>query len=300
MPRGLGKGLESLIPTDIVETKYDPTAKTDAKGRRIGEEILQIELSKIDPNPHQPRKSFDQGQLETLADSIKLHGILQPLVASPSGNRYQLIAGERRLRASKLAGLKTVPVIVRSFNEQQKVELALIENLQREDLNLIEMATAYKKLVDEFNLLPAEIGKRVGKDRSTIANYMRLLALPDDAKQALIDGKISEGHGRVILTVGEPAKQAEMLKLIVEHGWSVRQTEEFGRSFKTPKGDKEKAYKRIAGIHGEDELSKELSETLGTLVRAVPVALGWRLTIHYKTEDELKKFAKLIKKSLGK
>lgn len=299
MARSFDGGLDSLIPTDIIDVAYDPTAKKNKAGKRVGEQVEQIHPANIDPNPHQPRTNFNQTQLEKMAESITIHGILQPLVAVKDGLKFQLVAGERRLRAAKIAGLKTVPVIVRTFTDQQKTELALIENLQREDLNVLETATAYKKLMVQFNLSDRDIGKRVGKDRSTIANYIRLLGLPDDAKSALVEGRITEGHARMILTLKDPAKKAEMLKLIQENGWNVRQTEEFARSFKG-KGDKEKAFKRIAGIKGQDEVSQTLSKYLKAPVRAVPVAKGWRVTIDYKSEKDLLKLIEIIQKGLRK
>jgi ParB family chromosome partitioning protein len=216
--RGLGRGFDSLIPTQMVEDEFDVTAKTDAEGNRTSADTVH-ELDPadlVDPNPHQPRQNFDQDALEALAASIRVHGILQPLVVTKTGSRYELIAGERRLRAAKLAGLDAVPVIVRSFDEQQKLELALIENIQRAELNPIEVATAYRKLVDQFNLSLADISERVGRDRSTVSNTMRLLNLPIEAKRALVEEQINEGHARVILSVIEPDKQAEMLELMLE------------------------------------------------------------------------------------
>src|SRR5476649_1816910 len=185
--RGLGRGFDSLIPTQVIEDEFDITAPVDASGNRSSQDLVrEVPPELVDPNPHQPRENFDAKALEALAASIRVHGILQPLVVTKVGARYELIAGERRLRAAKLAGLDGVPVIVRSFDEQEKLELALIENLQREELNPIETATAYRKLIDQFNLGVGELGERIGKDVSTISNTTRLLNLPHDAKRALI------------------------------------------------------------------------------------------------------------------
>ncbi len=296
MPRGLEDGLMSVIPTEMVELRYDPSAKKNRSGQRVGEEIIQIDADKIDPNPQQPRQSFDQRQLDALSDSIKIHGILQPLVLTKSGSRYQLIAGERRLRASKQIALTTVPAIVRSFDEQQKLELALIENLQREELNPIETATAYRKLADQFNLSLPEIARRIGRDRSTINNSLRLLELPDQVKAAVAGGKLSEGHARVILMVGDSTKQLEAMALTLKHSWTVRQIEEFARGLKQAKGDAAGGLKRIAGFKGEDEISKKLSRLIGHKVKTVPTAAGGRLVIHFQTEEELRKLGEAIEK----
>lgn len=291
MPRGLGRGLESLIPTDIIEEKYDPTATADS--------VVQVDPEKIDPNPHQPRTTFDQKELDALADSIKLHGILQPTVLTPAGERYQLIAGERRVRAAKQIGLKKVPAIIRSFDEQQKLELALIENLQRAELNPIETATAYRKLAEQFNLSLAEIARRIGRGRPTISNALRLLALPDEAKEAIAKGEITEGHARVLLTIANKPKQLEMIDLIIKHRWNVRQAEEFARGVRTSKGDTEKGLARIAGFSGDDEISRDLSKLLKHTVQIRPTAQGGRLIIHFETEEELARLAEALKQGWG-
>ena len=194
--RGLGRGFDALIPTQMVEDQFDVTAPVDASGQRNSADLVrEVSPELVDPNPHQPRQVFEGAALEALAASIRVHGILQPLVVTRVGSRYELIAGERRLRAAKIAGLDTVPVIVRSFDEQQKLELALIENLQRAELNPIEVATAYRKLIDQFNMRLEDLSKRIGRDQSSISNTTRLLNLPPEAKRALVDGEIKEGPG---------------------------------------------------------------------------------------------------------
>jgi len=289
--RGLGRGFDALIPTVLSDAEFDVTAPRDASGIRILEGLHEVEIDRIDPNPHQPRQSFDDAALAELADSIREHGIMQPLVVSAKDDRFELIAGERRLRAGKLAGLKVVPAIVRTLSDQHKLELALIENLQRADLNPIETATAYRKLLDQFNMNYDQIGKRVGKDRTTVANVVRLLGLPLEAKRALSEGNISEGHARVVLTVGGPEKQAVFLEMIQKHGWSVRQTEEFARAFKGEAGSKEKAAARIAPVN---ERTMRLSDYLGTKVTQVATAKGGKLIIEYRNDDELDRIASLI------
>lgn len=292
--RGLGRGFESLIPTQIVEEEFDVTAKLDvATGKSgKGEMLREVTPDLIDPNPHQPRQVFKEDELQGLAESIKVHGVLQPLVVTELNGRFELIAGERRLRASKLAGLETVPVIVRSFDEQQKLELAIIENIQRADLNPIETATAYRKLADQFNLSYEAIGRQVGKDRSTVANTLRLLNLPIEAKRAVVEGKITEGHARVILSVLEPDKQLELLDLMLKNGWTTRQAEEFARAFKGEAGTKEKGEARIAA---SNTLTQSLSDYLGAKVLQKPSAKGGRLIIEYYSDEELDRIYRAIK-----
>jgi ParB family chromosome partitioning protein len=290
--RGLGRGFDSLIPTQVVETEFDVTAPVDQTGHRHSDALREVEPELVDPNPHQPRTRFDETQLQELAASIREHGILQPLVVTRAGERYELIAGERRLRAAKLAGMMLVPVIVRSFDEQQKLELALIENLQRANLNPIETATAYRKLMDQFNLSNDQVGQKVGKDRSTVANTLRLLNLPLEAKRAVSEGKISEGHARVILSIGEPDKQLELLELIGKNNWSVRQAEEFARAFKGGSGTKEKAHARIAA---SNDLTRDLGEYLGTKVVQVGTAKGGKLVIEYYTDADLDRIVGAIR-----
>jgi len=291
--RGLGRGLDSLIPTAIVEEEFDVTAKTDAKGHRVsGDEVQHVPVELVDPNPHQPRTNFDEAALNALAASIRVHGILQPLVGSKVGNRYELIAGERRLRSAKIAGLETVPMIVRSFDEQAKLELALIENLQRAELNPIEVATAYKKLLDQFNFKLADLSARVGRDITTISNTVRLLGLPIEGKRALVDGLISEGHARVLLTFKEPDKQLEMLELMIKKKWSVRQSEEFARGWRGEKGSKMLAQARI---NAENQLTMELGDVLGAKVTQRKTAKGGRIIIEYYSEEELDRIYRTIK-----
>lgn len=297
--RGLGRGFDSLIPTQVVEEEFDITAPVDDSGQRVsGDLVREVDPMMIDPNPHQPRQNFDPKALEALAASIRVHGILQPLVVTKVGERYELIAGERRLRAAKLASFESVPVIVRSFDEQQKLELALIENLQRAELNPIETATAYRKLLDQFNLKLEELSHRIGKDISTISNSTRLLNLPHEAKLALIEGRITEGHARVLLTIVEPdkaieeTKRVELLAMIERNHWTVRQSEEFARGFRGKTGTKEKAAARIAAVN---QLTMNLGDYLGAKVTQVRTAKGGKLVIEYYSEEELERIYKAIR-----
>lgn len=220
MKHGLGRGFESLIPTELVDEEFDPTASDEKQ------KILEIELKQVVRDEEQPRKDFDEEALKALAESIKQHGILSPIVVVKKEGKYQIVAGERRFRAAKMVGLKKIPAIVRTLSDQNKLELSIIENAQREDLNAIELATAYAKLKNQFNLSNEEIAARVGKKKISIDNTLRLLNLPDEAKKAMREYKLSEGVMRPLITADERViKQA--LPKIVEEGWSVRQVEQF-------------------------------------------------------------------------
>jgi ParB family chromosome partitioning protein len=292
--RGLGRGFDSLIPTAMVEDEFDVTAKVDADGNRKSvDSVHELTPDLIDPNPHQPRQNFDEAALQALAASIRVHGILQPMIVTKAGARYELIAGERRLRAAKIAGLDVVPVIVRSFDEQEKLELALIENIQRAELNPLELATAYRKLFDQFNLSLGDISARVGWDKSTVSNTMRLLNLPIEAKRALVEKQITEGHARIILSVLEPDKQLILLDMMIKNGWSVRQAEEYARGFRGETGSKMKAQARIAAIN---TLTKSLGDFLGTKVQQIRTAKGGKLVIEYYSEEELERIYRTIRR----
>jgi ParB family chromosome partitioning protein len=292
--RGLGRGFDSLIPTEV-------TADMPAAVRPpAGDAIIQVDPARIVPNPHQPRTNFDQEELAGLADSIKQHGILHPPVVSElADGRYELIAGERRWRAAKLAGLATVPVIVRSYDDQQKLELALLENIQRSELNPIETAAAYRKLMDEFNLSLDALATRLGKAKSTVANLMRLLTLPADALAAVASGKISEAHGRAILAAADPAVQAELLRHITADGWTVRQAEAFARDYKqsspAPGGSTASPTQRQAASVAQTQLAEQLGTYLRAPVVLQSTAKGGRLVIAYDSDAELLRLVKAIK-----
>lgn len=220
--KGLGRGFESLIPTDLVDEEFDPTSKEDAKVSQL----VEIAIEKIVRDEDQPRKDFKPEALQELADSIKIHGVLQPIVVVKKGDKYQIVAGERRWRASKLAGLVTIPSIVRTLDDQNRLELAIIENAQREDLNAIELATAYAKLKEQFNLRNADIAKRVGKSSSSIINTLRLLQLPDEAKKAMREYNIGEGPMRP-LVAQDREMVLEVLPKMIEGNWSARKIEQY-------------------------------------------------------------------------
>ncbi len=296
MAQGLGKGLGSLIPKKTVSYGKNPF-QVDGDGKALvneivpdSERIFLVSPSKIDFNPYQPRSFFSDSALNDLAASIKEHGILQPLVVTRKGDdRFELIAGERRLRSSKLIKLEKVPVILRSESNQKKLEFALIENLQRENLNPLETAKAYSRLVEEFNISQEEVAKKVGKARSSVANTLRLLALPPEAQNALAGGNISEAHAKQLLALESEAKQLAMLKKILRYNLTVADTD---KEIKRIKGGKEKKYK--------DDLDKsrevELEDILSTKVEIKRRGRGGQLVIEFYSEGELNNLLTIIKK----
>lgn len=287
--KGLGRGFESLIPTTILDEAFDPTASQD---EQISE-LRHLKLAEIIPDPDQPRRHFEEQALNELAASIREHGILQPIVVIKAAKGYQIVAGERRYRASLLVGLEKIPAIVRTLSSQHKLELALIENLQRRDLNPLETATAYLKLHEQFSLTYEQIGERIGgKAVSTISNIMRLLQLPDNAKQALVQGEISEGHARQILALETPEAQAQLLDYIVKEGWSVRKSEQFVVGYKKgEKGGHKAAVKRTLS---ETPVTKAIAKNLSAKVHIKTTAHGGQLIISYKDDTDLDRISKSL------
>lgn len=286
----LGRGLDALLPTDIDEFVAESLPNKLKTG---GEQVVELDPGKIKPNPHQPRVEFGQSDLRDLTASIKTHGILQPLVVIElKTGVYQLVAGERRLRAAKLAGLKKVPTIVRSFNEQEQLELAVIENIQRADLKPLEVAVAYTKLIDQFNLTHEQIAKRVGKAASTVSNTVRLVNLPHPAKLALQESKISEGHARAILSLDEPALQLQLLEMIIKSKLTVREAEEAARRLKS--GDQLRPIKARQIRSEHSALTNSLGKLLGTKVMIQKTAKGGKLMIEYYSDEELSRIASQI------
>ena len=222
--RGLGRGFDSLIPAELLDESFDPTADQDD---RISD-LRQIKLAEIMPDPTQPRRVFDETLLDELAESIRVHGVLQPIVVTPDNKgNYVIVAGERRYRAATKAGLEKIPALVRTLSDQHKLELSLIENIQRQNLNAIETATAYLKLRDQFNLTLEQIGQRVGgKSPSAVSNTLRLLRLPEVVRQAVVDGKLSEGQVRPLISLDE-AQIADILPKIIQEEWSARRIEQY-------------------------------------------------------------------------
>lgn len=274
---GLGRGFESLIPTefdDDFDAEFDVTAKEDAKES----DLKKIPIAEIVRDEEQPRKEFDPEALEALASSIKEHGVLQPLVVVKEDGKYKIVAGERRWRASKLAGLTEVPAIVRTLEAQERLEISIIENAQREDLNAVEMATAYAKLKSQFNLSEEEIADRVGKSKSAVVNTMRLLNLPDEAKKAMVEHKLTEGVMRPLIGA-DPELIEKILPKIIEEGWTARRVEK--EMAEKKKKSSVKAVKASIYAKQEDALSKKYSANFRVRGRSV--------TITCKTDDELKK-----------
>jgi ParB family chromosome partitioning protein len=269
---GLGKGLGALIPNGF------------SNGGDGGASFVPID--KVIPNPRQPRREWAESELAELAQSIREHGILQPLIATYNSDmdQYTLIAGERRLRAASLAGLSFVPMIVREATDQERLELALIENLQRADLSPLDTALAYVALNDEFNLTHEEIGNRVGKSREAVSNTIRLIKLPQPVRLALSSGQISEGHARALLGLeGSPQAQVAALDTILKNGLTVRQTEELVRKFK---GEKPATVNKAPQSPEIQEMEERLRNALGTRVVMKHGRKGGRLIIHYYSDEE--------------
>ncbi|HUB93034.1 MAG TPA: ParB/RepB/Spo0J family partition protein [Verrucomicrobiae bacterium] len=272
---GLGKGFGSLIPQT-----FDPSLLTDEN-----EHIYKLAITALAPNPEQPRTIFEETALEELAASIREYGIVQPLVVAPVSDGYHIIAGERRWRAAQRAGLKTVPAVVRTVEQQEKLEIAILENVQRVDLSPLETAVSVERLHQQFNLTYGDIAKRLGKAETTVHNTVRLLQLPEEARKALADGKISEGHARQVLALkGLPNAQAELLRLIIQNGWSVRQSERYVTSLKAGVNETTKAQERVSGDTPE---TVRLSERFGTRVHIHRTAHGGRVEIAFTNDDQL-------------
>lgn len=288
MPQGLGRGLSSLIPKKTVSSGTKLTSDEDIVVLQDGDRILRVDPGRISINPQQPRSYFNDNALNDLAASIREHGIIQPLIVTKKGSGFELIAGERRWRSAKLIGLKEVPIIIRAEEDQKKLELALIENLQRENLNPLETARAYRRLIDEFNITQEETAKKVGKARSSVANSLRLLQLPLVIQEALGSGQITEAHAKYLLGLEDPSKQLAVLRKIVRQNLTVAQTDKEIKRLGGTKAAKTKDYFDRAK---EDELSQKLS----TKVEIKRRGRGGQLLIDFYSEEELGEIIKKIK-----
>ena len=289
--RGLGKGLDTLIPNNVVSPKKE---KAVAEASEKGLETI-VKITKVEPNREQPRKYFDEDALQELADSIKQFGLLQPILVQDRKTYYEIIAGERRWRAAKLAGLKEVPVIIKNFTEQEIVEIALIENIQREDLNPIEEALAYKKLLTEFNLKQDEVAERVSKSRTAVTNSMRLLKLCDEVQQMIIDDMISTGHARALIGIEDEKLQYELAQKIFDEKLSVREVEKLVKSVNSPKPKKEpkKVGERLELVYRDSE--EKLKESLGTKVSIISKDNGaGKMEIEFFSHDELERITEFF------
>ena len=285
--RGLGRGLGALLGEDVVAETLQPAEAPQPQAAI--DAVRMLPIGQIDPNRDQPRRSFDEVALKELAASIEAVGVLQPIIVAPSGDRFAIIAGERRYRASRLAGLSEIPAIVRDWDSQKRLEAALIENLQRDDLNPVEEAMGVRRLMDEAGLTQEKVAERLGKSRPAVANLLRLLTLPDGVKQMLAEGKLSAGHARALVTV-DPRRQTQLANLTVQQGWSVRQLERI-----CAQPVKEEAPKprrpRDAQIGELESMAREL---FGTRVRLDGNADSGRITLFYYNSDDLQRIWDVI------
>ena len=291
---GLGKGLDSLIPDKKVKLassgKLADSKKEEPDNKTGG---VLVNINQVEPNREQPRKDFDEDALMELADSIKQFGILQPLLVQKKKDYYEIIAGERRWRAAKLAGLKEVPVIIKDYTDQEIVEISLIENIQRENLNPIEEAMAYKRLLEEFNLKQDEVAERVSKSRTAVTNSMRLLKLSGRVQQMIVDDMISTGHARALLAIDDEEQQYMLANRVFDEKLSVRETEKLVKALKNPK--KEIKKQKIEHTFVHDNLEEQMKNIIGTKVSVNPKANGkGKIEIEYYSEEELERIYDLI------
>ncbi len=273
---GLGKGLGALIR----ENDQD-----------VGSSISELRITELEANQNQPRRNFDDQSLQELADSIKQHGVVQPIIVRKIDENYQIVAGERRWRAARLAGLKSVPVVVKDYSNIQVMEIALIENLQRQDLNAIEEAIAYKSLIEEHDMTQEEISEKIGRSRSAIANTLRLLNLPGEIKEFVVQGKISAGHARALLSITDKKRQIEIALKIIDQQLNVRDIEKL--VMQKEKGEPKKENKKSVEII---ELEERLKKALATKVSIVHKKSKGKIEIEYYNNDDLERILELLEK----
>lgn len=291
---GLGKGLDSLIK-DSSSAKKTAAANTSFENKveemKSGEQMMKINM--VEPNRDQPRKKFEEDALLELADSIKQFGVLQPLLVRKRKDYYEIIAGERRWRAAKMAGVKEVPVIIKDYTEQEIVEIGLIENIQRENLNPIEEAMAFKKLLEEFNLKQDEVAERVSKSRTAVTNSMRLLKLDERVQEMIVDDMISTGHARALLAIDDKEQQYDLANKIFDEKLSVRETEKLVKEIKNPK--KPKMKKKVENEFVYTDLENRMKEVMGTKVNISSKGNGkGKIEIEYYSDDELERMFEMI------
>ena len=289
--RGLGKGLDSLIPDTIGETKN----KKEEKEKESSETMVKVTM--IEPNRDQPRKNFDEDALMELADSIKQFGLLQPILVQNKDTHYEIIAGERRWRAAKLAGLKEIPVIIKNLTDQELVEISLIENIQREDLNPIEEAQAYKRLISEFHLKQDEVAERVAKSRTAVTNSMRLLKLCDEVQQMLVNEMLTTGHARALLAIEDPEEQYSVAQKVFDDKMSVRDVEKLVKNLHKPeKAQKKEENKSLEIIY--QKIEDRLKETLGRKVSISPKQNGsGKIEIEFYDHEDLDRLLEYMTKA---
>ena len=298
MARGLGKGLDSLIPDAVGEAKVkkeavETKAIDDAVEKNQQETLVKI--TAVEPNRKQPRKNFDEDSLQELSDSIKQVGLIQPILVQDRKDHYEIIAGERRWRAAKMAGLKEVPVIIRDYTEQEIMEISLIENIQREDLNPIEEAQAYKRLLTEFNLKQDEVAERVSKSRTAVTNSMRLLKLTDKVQQKVIDEMISTGHARAILGIEDPEEQYEVAQRIFDEKLSVREVEKLVKNLHKPEKPKKKLNDDVTMQVIYQDIEDKLKQRLSTKVTVTSKGEGsGKIEIEFYNHEDLDRLLDII------
>lgn len=287
LAKGLGAGIDVLIPDN-----------NESDNANAG--IKEVDINKVEPDRNQPRQNFDEDELENLADSIKQFGVIDPLLVQDKGDYYEIVGGERRWRASKIAGLKKVPIIVREFTKQEKVLISLIENTQRQDLNPIEEATTYKRLMDEFDLTQDEVAARVSKSRPAVSNALRLLNLSEEVQQLLAEKTISSGHARALLGIKDPEKQSEFANAIIDKRLSVREVEKEIKKMQSNKGDKKSSKKneidpQLIAVYSD--LEENLKESIGTKVSIIPRDNNkGKIEIEYYNQDELERLVEKLQK----
>ena len=293
--KGLGKGLDSLIPmgSEIENiTKPVKKAKNEPKTNENG--VIELKVNQIEPNREQPRKNFDEDALQELADSIKKHGIIQPLVVQKKGEYYEIIAGERRWRAAKIAGLKHIPVVIKDYSEQEMVEIALIENIQRQDLNPIEEAMAFKQLMQEYDLKQDELAERVSKSRTAVTNSMRLLKLPQKIMEMVINNELSSGHARTLLSIEDEDLQIKVAELVILKQMSVRETENYVKKLQNNK-NKSKDTKNTDNDFVYRDIENRIKEIVGTKVKVNHKNNGkGKIEIEFYSDDELERIYDLL------
>ena len=289
---GLGKGLDSLIPDNKSSKMVKKTEEAQKTPENVSGQIM-MKINEVEPNREQPRKNFEEDALLELADSIKQFGVLQPLIVQKKKDYSEIIAGERRWRAAKLAGVKEIPVIIKEYTDQEIVEISLIENIQRENLNPIEEAMAFKKLLTEFHLKQDEVAERVSKSRTAVTNSMRLLKLSDKVQQMIVDDMISTGHARALLAIDDPEQQYILANKIFDEKLSVRETEKLVKDIKNPK--KEKPKKEIQNSFVYENLEERMKSVIGTKVHVnhKPNGKG-KIEIEYYSDSELERIFELL------
>ncbi len=299
---GLGKGLDTLIPTGDGSSKRQP--KTIVKEKEVIKEVVKevpadtvLKMSQIEPNKDQPREKFDEDALQELADSITKYGVIQPITVVKKDDYYQIVAGERRYRAARKAGLKEVPVIIKEYNDDEIAEIALIENIQREDLNPIEEARAYKKLIDDYNLKQDEVAEKVSKNRSTITNSLRLLKLSDTVQEMLVEDMISTGHAKLLLGVEDSELQHELACKIFDEKLSVRETEKLLSKLGSKKDKKPKQKSKIEHSFIYKDVEEKLKQAIGSKVEVKPKDnKQGKIEISYYSQEELERISELLLK----